>query len=209
GATNTGSGAIDAGSVDTSYPAAPLSSPVTLTYNSGPPSTLSFAPAGAAVTSTVNGTATTYAAGTPVPYTPGTPTQLSFGGITVNLSGAPANGDTFTISPNASGVSDSRNGQLLSALQTANTMAGGTASFTDVYAKLVSDIGSTTAQYQTTSTAQSNLLKQATNAQSSVSGVNMDEEAANLLSYQQMYQANSKVIQIASTLFDTILNLNP
>lgn len=209
GSANTGSGAIDAGSVDATYLAAPLSSPVTLTYNGGPPSTLSFSPAGAAVTATVNGTATTYAAGTPVPYTPGTPTQLSFGGITVNLSGAPANGDTFTVSPNTSGVSDSRNGQLLSALQTAKTMAGGTASFTDVYAKLVSDIGSTTSQYQTTSTAQSNLLKQATNAQSSVSGVNMDEEAANLLNYQQMYQANSKVIQIASTLFDTILNLNP
>ena len=51
------------------------------------------------------------------------------------------------------------------------------------------------------------LLKQAQEAQSSNSGVNLDEEAANLIKFQQLYQANSKVIQTASTLFDTILQM--
>jgi flagellar hook-associated protein 1 FlgK len=51
------------------------------------------------------------------------------------------------------------------------------------------------------------LLDQVTKSQQAVSGVNLDEEAANLLKYQQAYQAAGKAMQIANTMFDTILNL--
>ena len=69
------------------------------------------------------------------------------------------------------------------------------------------NIGNQTNQIQTSSTAQASLVTQITTAQQSVSGVNINEEAANLLQYQQLYQANSKVIQTAQTLFQTLLGI--
>jgi flagellar hook-associated protein 1 FlgK len=60
---------------------------------------------------------------------------------------------------------------------------------------------------QVNASAAESLLKQATDVQQSVSGVNLDEEAANLIKYQQAYQAAGKVMATASTLFDTLLSL--
>ena len=68
-------------------------------------------------------------------------------------------------------------------------------------------IGNQTNQLKATSSSQTALLNQATSAQQSVQGVNLNEEAANLIQYQQLYQANSKVIQTASTLFQTLLGI--
>jgi flagellar hook-associated protein 1 FlgK len=104
-------------------------------------------------------------------------------------------------------VADNRNALRLAGLQTANTVAGGTASYQGAYSKLVSDVGIQTRESQIQSTAQESLLKQTTVALQGVSGVNLDEEAANLVRYQQAYQASGKVLQIASTLFDTLLAL--
>jgi flagellar hook-associated protein 1 FlgK len=72
---------------------------------------------------------------------------------------------------------------------------------------MVSMVGNRTQQIAVTSEAQATLVKQAQQAQQSLSGVNLDEEAANLLRYQQAYQASGKVIQIAASLFQTILDL--
>lgn len=83
----------------------------------------------------------------------------------------------------------------------------GAQSYATAYASLVSFVGSTTNTYKSTSAAQQTLLQQTQTAQQSNSGVNLDEEAANLIKYQQLYQANSKVIQTASTLFSTILQI--
>jgi flagellar hook-associated protein 1 FlgK len=71
----------------------------------------------------------------------------------------------------------------------------------------VNTIGNQTNQLKATSSSQTALLNQATTAQQSVQGVNLNEEAANLIQYQQLYQANSKVIQTASSLFQTLLGI--
>lgn len=206
-AGNQGSASISAGKVDASYLATPLTAPVTLKYDSATtPASLSGFPASAAVTVTnQDGTVVNYAAGASVSYTAGA--SYSFSGITATVSGAPVNGDTFTIGPNAGGISDGSNALLLGALQNTKTLAGGTASYTDAYGQLVSTIGNKANQLTIANTAQTSLAGQIKAAQQSVSGVNQDEETANLLMYQQMYQANAKVIQTASTIFDAILGI--
>jgi flagellar hook-associated protein 1 len=203
--TNTGSGAISAGSVDPDYLTAAVPGfPGSLTYDSD---TLSFTldPAVDA-TVTVGNTTTPYAAGTAIPYTSGA--TITYAGISVVISGTVNDGDVFSISANASGTSDSRNGLLLSQLQTQSTMSGQTATYQEAYAQLVSEIGNTTSQIKVTGAAQQSLLDQATASNEALSGVNLDEEAASLLKYQQAYQASAKVVEVASTLFDTLLSIN-
>jgi flagellar hook-associated protein 1 FlgK len=104
-------------------------------------------------------------------------------------------------------VSDGSNALLLGALQNKKTMGGSTTSFNDAYGQLVSTVGNKARQIQISNTAQTSLTLQIRTAQQSVSGVNQDEETANLLMYQQMYQANAKVIQTASTMFDAVLGI--
>jgi flagellar hook-associated protein 1 len=207
--TNQGSGKISAGKVDAAYPATPLAAKVTLTYDATT-NQLSGFPAGASVIVTrADGTpdpASPYAPGASVNYTPGA--TLSFNGISLSISGTPAHGDSFTIDNNTGGVSDGSNALLLGALQNKKTMGNGTASFNDSYAQLVSSVGNKARQIQIAGTAQTSLATQIRAAQQSVSGVNQDEETANLLMFQQMYQANAKVIQTASTMFDAVLGIN-
>lgn len=202
---NKGTGKLSEGSVDAAYLEAgnALTGPVTLTYNAGG---LSGFPAAQDVTVTNNGVATVYAAGTdPIPYTEGA--SYNFGGVNLSFTGTPANTDTFSVAPNINGVGDNRNARALGSLQTKNILDGGTATYQSAFAELVSFVGNKTREVQVNGEAGAALLKQATNAQQSVSGVNLDEEASNLLKYQQAYQAAGKVMQMASTLFDTLLSL--
>ena len=121
------------------------------------------------------------------------------------MSGTPNDGDTFVLSANTSGVGDNRNARALADLQNANLMIGGTATFANTYGALVSDIGTRTQQAANNAAIQENLLSQAESAKSEVSGVNLDEEAADLVRFQQAYQAAAQVINIANTLFDSLL----
>lgn len=205
--TNAGNAKITAGTVDANYltPGNALTAPVTLTFDKAT-NTLSGFPAAQDVTVTVNGVATVYPAGTPsIPYTDGA--SISFGGVNLAISGTPADLDKFTVGPNTSGVGDGRNGALLAALQTKNTMDNGNANFQTTYAQMVNYVGNKAREAQIGGAAADAAVAQATNAQQSVSGVNLDEEAANLLRYQQAYQASGKVMQVASQLFDTLLSL--
>jgi flagellar hook-associated protein 1 FlgK len=127
--------------------------------------------------------------------------------VTVSIGGTPADGDSFTIGPNTGATGDGRNAQLLSNLVTAKLMSNGSTTLTGEYANYVNAIGNQTTQISASSTSQTALVTQITSAQQSVSGVNLNEEAANLLQYQQLYQANSKVIQTADTLFQTLLGI--
>ncbi len=189
---NSGTGAISAGSVNAPPPVnANLTQTVTITFNN-PPTTFDVA-----------GTGTGNPAG--VAYTAGG--SISYNGWTVQIGGTPAAGDVFTISANSAGVADNRNALLLAGLQTGKTLAGGTASYQSAYAQIVSDVGNKTREIQVTATAQESVVKQAEEAQQSLSGVNLDEEAANLLRYQQAYQASGKMIEIADKLFNTLLEL--
>lgn len=202
--TNTGSASISAGAVDATYSGAPLAGPLTLTYSAGS-NTLSGFPASQAVTVTSGGSSTVFAAGTPVTYTAGA--TLSFGGISVTLSGTPADTDSFSVAANTGGVGDNRNALLLGALQTANTLNGGTTSYQGAFSQLVSQIGNKTREIDVTSSAAGRMLSESTLSIQNESGVNLDEEAANLLRYQQAYQAAGKVMQIASQMFDVLLTL--
>jgi flagellar hook-associated protein 1 FlgK len=186
---NEGNAKISAGVVS-SVANLPLPGTVTLTYNQG---TNQFTVAGAVP-----------AAG-PFAYSAGA--AITFNGLTVSVTGTPADGDTFTIVNNTSGVADNRNALLLGQLQTMQTVANGTASYQSAYSQVVSRVGNDTREVQTQSTAQDALVKQTREAKLSFSGVNLDEEAANLIRYQQAYQASGKVLQIATSLFDTLLGL--
>ena len=193
--TNAGSGTINAGTVNSPPPVnVDLQQPVTITFHA--PYDGQFDVTGAGAGLPANNQA--YAAGA----------DISFHGWTVQISGNPAAGDTFTLGPNSNGVSDNRNALLLGSLQAQNTLAGGTASYQSAYGQLVSQVGNKTRELEVTSKAQANLVAQTEQAQQSLSGVNLDEEAANLLRYQQQYQAAGKVMQIANTLFNTLLNLD-
>jgi flagellar hook-associated protein 1 len=213
-ANNAGTGALsNEGSVTTGYSLP--TSPTTLTYNAASGGFTGF-PVGSTVT--VNGTSTTItSANTVVPYSSAsggtftvntTPaTAGSMNGVSFSLSGTPQNGDTFTIAANTGAQSDGRNATALSNIISAQTLDGGTTTLTSAYANYVNTIGNETNSVNASNTTQTALVTQITSAQQSVSGVNINEEAANLLQYQQLYQANSKVIQTADTLFQTILGI--
>ncbi len=149
---------------------------------------------------------------TAVAYNPVGGGTLNYNGWTAQLSGIPATGDVFTVAPNTGGTADGRNVQLLAGLQSKNTLlnnaAGNpTTSFLGAYSQLVSDVGNKTREVQISSKAQTSLVAQVRQEQQSLSGVNLDEEAANLIRYQQAYQAAGKMIQVATTLFDTLIGL--
>ncbi len=127
-------------------------------------------------------------------------------GYSIQLSGSPAAGDEFSSEYNTGGVGDNRNALLMSALANNKLMANGTASINDSYNSLVADVGTGTKQAELNMLAQSRVLDQAVSRREAVSGVNLDDEAANLIRFQQAYQAAAQLIAVANSLFDTLLN---
>jgi flagellar hook-associated protein 1 FlgK len=173
-----------------------------LTYIAGTNSLTGF-PATANVTVTNGTTSTTYPAGANVPFIANS--TVSFQGKSFVVSGVPKNGDVFDITPNTNGTADNRNAILLSGLQSKNILINGSSTAQGAYGQLVSLVGSKAQELKATSESESKLLEQAVQSQQSNSGVNLDEEAANLLRYQQAYQAAAKLLQIAGQLFDSLL----
>lgn len=181
-----------------------------------------------------NWTATRASDSTAVTITPGTDTSgnttLSFDGLKLTVAGtpAPAAKDSFLVKPvqNAindmsvaitsesqvaaagavGGESDNRNAQKLLNLQDVK-LVGGNATLSQAYATIVSSVGNKTSSLETTSTTQKSVVSQLTQRQQSVSGVNLDEEYANLTKYQQYYMANAQVLQTASTVFNALINI--
>jgi flagellar hook-associated protein 1 FlgK len=135
-----------------------------------------------------------------------TPGALDYG-YRVNLTGVAATNDTFNVNFNSNGVADNRNALLMASLQTRNTIAGGTANYQGAYSQIVSAVGNKAREVQVQGAAQDALVKHTSDAQQALSGVNLDEEAANLIRYQQAYQASGKVLQIATKLFEDLLAL--
>lgn len=187
--TNTGNATISAGTV--SSPLDPnVQQAVSIVFTS--PTTFNVVGAG-----------TGNPAG--VAYTSGA--DISYNGWTVSISGVPAAGDTFRIDPNTGGIADNRNALELAHLQTQRTLDSGNTSLQGAYGELTSFIGNVGRQMEIAAKAQDAVATRAREAQQSISGVNLDEEAANLVRYQQAYQAAAKTIQVAATLFDAILSL--
>ncbi len=136
-------------------------------------------------------------------YTDGDPIVIN--GSSVSISGAPSVGDQFTIEPNYGASGDNSNGLLMADIQSAGLLDGGTVSINESYGRLVSGVGAMTHQIQGSLDAQGVVLSNAEAAVSATSGVNLDEEAANLIKYQQAYQAVAQVVAVVSTMFDSLI----
>lgn len=190
---NKGSGKISAAIVNTSPPTIPAA---TLTYD--------------ATTTPEQYIITTAAGSSPVDYKGPTQQTITIGDVSFTITGAPEEGDSFTVGESATGVGDSRNAVLLAGLQTSTHAIDGISTKTTyqgAYSQLVSLVGNKTREVQVTGASETQRLSLVVQAQQSVSGVNLDEEASNLLRYQQAYQAAGKVMQIASDMFDVLLSL--
>ncbi|MBE5253006.1 flagellar hook-associated protein FlgK [Mixta mediterraneensis] len=155
-------------------------------------------------------------------------TTLSFDGLQLTVDGTPAAKDSFLVKPvqnviggmsvaitdesqiaaaaATGGESDNRNAQKLLDLQDAN-LVNGNATLSQAYASIVSTVGNKTSSLETASTTQESVVNQLTDRQQSVSGVNLDEEYANLTKYQQYYMANAQVLQTASAIFDALMSI--
>jgi flagellar hook-associated protein 1 FlgK len=166
-----------------------LQQPITLTFTS-------------ATTYTVSGTGAPAGVQT---YTSGS--DITINGWTTKITGTPAAGDSFSIVANNNATTDGTNILKLAQLQTTNTLVNGTTSYQGAYGQLVAQVGTQTRELEVTSKAQASMLAQVSKAQQSVSGVNLDEEAANLLKYQQAYQAAAKAMAISQSMFDSLLQL--
>jgi flagellar hook-associated protein 1 FlgK len=132
-------------------------------------------------------------------------TVIEANGWQVVIRGTPTEGDVFEIRNNAGGVGDNRGALALAGLADLRTLAGGTATFAEGYAAVVADVGVETQRAKLNADVKTQLLENSKSQRESVSGVNLDEEAANLLRFQQAYQAAAQVIATAGTMFDTLL----
>lgn len=187
--TNVGTGTISPPSAAVTW-----ATPFTVTFNA------------TAQTYTVTGAVPDVSA-TPFAYTPGTPVNLSYNGWTTQITGTLANGDVFNFVPNKSAAGDNRNALQMAALQSTSIFANGTTSLQAAYSQLVGNVGAKTNELAVTSEAQINMVNESIKQQQSFSGVNLDEEAANLLRFQRAYEAAAKALQISNNMFDAVLAL--
>jgi flagellar hook-associated protein 1 FlgK len=139
-----------------------------------------------------------------------TPSSTASFDFEMSISGTPQINDTFSVGLTGAGSSDNRNAVATVALQTAKTVGvtnGGVgSSLSGAYADLTSAVGTRAAQGKSDVTATEAVVAQAKAARDSVSGVSLDEEAANLIKYQQYYTASSQIIKAAQTIFSTLIN---
>jgi len=134
------------------------------------------------------------------------PFLSGFGDISFTISGLPDIGDEFMIGNNHTPFDDNRNGLLMSKLQTEKTLENSSTDFQAGYAMIVSDVGTKTHSAEIDLLAQQTISEQAKATRESYSGVNLDEEAADLLKYQQAYQASARVISTADEMFQTLID---
>jgi len=137
-------------------------------------------------------------------YTPGSPIVLN--GYQLTLTGAAAAGDRITVQANTGAVGDNRNALRLAGVASERILEGGAGSAISVNATLIARAGSAAQQADLAMQAQSAIKTDAEAAMAAVSGVNLDEEATNLLRYQQAYQAMAQVIGVADSLFQSLIS---
>jgi len=183
GGGNTGTGSISAGEVLDSGNAALLNT-VNIVFTS--PTTYS-----------VNG-------GADVTFAPGD--DIDVNGWRVQISGAPATGDSFTVRSNAGAVGDNRNAFAIADAMSAGVIEGGTVSAVAAVERLTGNLGLQTRAAQLSRDAESVIHSNDVAARDAVSGVNLDEEAANMLRYQQAYAAAAQIIAVSGQMFDTLIN---
>ena len=175
-------------------------------YNGALSANITFTSAAGAYAWTLSSGATgtgTWTAGTPI----------SVNGFELNLAGVPKSGDTLAVTPtvsvaanngNALGFANLRNMGIVAQAGAAGSGANGQ-SITDAYASALANIGVRVQGGKTAATISGAAASQAQSARANQAGVNLDEEAAKLIQYQQSYQAAAKILQVAQAIFDTIL----
>jgi flagellar hook-associated protein 1 len=180
---NTGSATISAGTVlDAANPS--LLNATTITFLS--PTTYEINGAGSY----------TYASGG----------NIDQNGWQVQIGGTPATGDTFTVQGNQSGTGDNTNALAAANLNTQGVLSNGTISVSGAVSALISGAGAQAQQVNTAQSAQSAVNTQAQQQVQSITGVNLDEEAANLVQWQQAYQASAQALSVANGLFTDFLD---
>lgn len=137
----------------------------------------------------------TWSAGTPITYN----------GLELRLTGQPANGDSYTLAPTAYPTASNGNALAFDALASRQLVDGQT--LTDAYAQLLSEVGVRVQGAETAADTAGAVSARASKALEAETGVNLDEEAAKLIQYQQSYQAAAKLLQTAQTVMDTLLQL--
>ena len=131
---------------------------------------------------------------------------FTYQGVQISFSNAPKTGDIFTIDGNKDGTGNNENMLQLIGLESESIMGGGK-TFASAYIDNVNDMGNIARQAAISQSALKVVYEQAVTARDQVSGVSLDEEAADLVRYQQAYQASAKILQVASQLFDSVLQL--
>jgi len=146
-------------------------------------------------------------------WSAGTPIALN--GFELDLSGVPRSGDAFSVGKTLYPASNNGNALAFTALRDAAFVGrvalsgggvGGGSTITDAYAAAMSSVGVRVQAAASAAQISSAVAAQAETTRSATSGVNLDEEAARLIQYQQSYQAAAKILQIAQTIFDTLLD---
>lgn len=131
--------------------------------------------------------------------------SISVNGWSLALSGTPAAGDSVGVSANSSGLNDNSNALTLAGMSGLGVLDGGGTTVLDAYANLTTQIGTAGSQAAASLTTQTSINTQAISSQQSVSGVNLDEEAANLVKFQQAYQASAQIISASQSIFRSLL----
>ena len=128
-------------------------------------------------------------------------------GLSFKINGNAQVGDNYTIVSDTTRTGDNRNAALLGGLQSLDAYGAGSGNFQDIYASVAAQLSSATQAANDTSTSAQQSAASLLSAYDSKIGVSLDTEAANLLRFQQAYQASAEVINTAKTMFDTILKM--
>lgn len=140
-------------------------------------------------------------------YDPTTPQpEIDYEGLKLTLSSTPSVGDTYTVNGNFDGTGNNVN--MLDMVKLSKSPVAQGKSIGDNYIDQVNSVGNTSQQATITQQALKAVNEQALTAKSNVSGVNLDEEAASLIRYQQAYQAAAKALQVSGQIFDSIVHVN-
>jgi flagellar hook-associated protein 1 FlgK len=192
-------GAVQSAAADTNTGSGAISSPTVLNAGNAALLTTATIAFTSPTTYTINGAL-------PAQTLPANGEITSANGWQVTITGTPAIGDTFTVKSNAGATGNNTNALALAAGQSTGVLNGGTVSVTGATSALITNLGSQAQQIKTAQAAQTAINTQASTAVQSVSGVNLDEEAANLLKWQQAYQAAAQALTIGNSLFTTLID---
>lgn len=131
--------------------------------------------------------------------------QSTYLGIQASISGSPQAGDRFTLDFNSDATLDNRNALKMIELQQTKIGAEGV-TFNQAYGTLVEKIGIETSAAKINRNAAEQVLQQSEELRNSISGVNLDEEAADLIRFEQLFSANAQVISVARDIFDRLIS---